>query len=54
MGSMFSAKNNLILGWMIRLMSVVFALIYTFLWSRGIGAATWTGWLVGHILFCCL
>lgn len=47
LGSMFSAKTNLVLGWMMHLMmGVVFALIYAFLWSNGIGAATWTGGLV--------
>ncbi len=35
-------KPNRILGWMMHLMmGVVFALIYTFLWSRGFGSATW-------------
>ncbi len=47
LGSMFSAKSNLVLGWMMHLMmGVIFALIYAFLWSRGIGAATWTNGLV--------
>jgi hypothetical protein len=47
LGSMFSAKTNLALGWMMHLMmGVVFALIYAFLWSNGIGAATWTGGLI--------
>ncbi len=47
LGSMFSAKTNLVLGWMMHLMmGVVFALIYAFLWSSGIGAATWTSGLV--------
>ncbi len=47
LGSMFSARTNLVLGWMAHLMmGVIFALIYTFLWSRGIGAATWTSGLV--------
>lgn len=42
LGSMFSAKSNLALGWMMHLMmGVIFALIYTFLWSSGVGAATW-------------
>ncbi len=40
-------KPNRILGWMAHLMmGVVFALIYTFLWSIGIGSA---GWLSGLI-----
>lgn len=47
LGSMFSAKSNQALGWMMHLMmGVVFALIYAFLWSNGIGAATWTSGLV--------
>lgn len=46
LGSMFG-KPNQALGWMMHLMmGVVFALIYAFLWSAGIGAATWTGGLV--------
>ena len=46
LGSMFG-KPNQALGWMMHLMmGVVFALIYAFLWSNGIGAATWTGGLV--------
>ncbi|MEP7136262.1 MAG: DUF6789 family protein [Chloroflexota bacterium] len=41
LGSMFG-KPNQALGWMMHLMmGVVFALIYAFLWSLGIGAATW-------------
>lgn len=47
LGSMFSAKSNLILGWGMHLMmGIVFALVYAFLWSSGIGAATWTSGLV--------
>jgi len=47
LGSMFSAKSNQALGWMMHLMiGIVFALIYAFLWSSGIGAATWTSGLV--------
>ena len=46
LGSMFSTKVNLVLGWMMHLMmGVIFALIYAFLWSRGVGAATWLGGL---------
>ncbi len=46
LGSMFG-KPNRILGWMMHLMmGIVFALIYAFLWSNGIGAATWTSGLV--------
>lgn len=41
LGSMFG-KPNQALGWMMHLMmGIVFALIYVFLWSSGIGAATW-------------
>ena len=40
-------KPNLVLGWMMHLMmGVVFALIYAFLWSLGIGSP---GWLSGLI-----
>jgi hypothetical protein len=47
LGSMFSANSNLILGWIMHLMmGMVFALIYAFLWSSGIGAATWTSGLI--------
>jgi len=46
LGSMFG-KPNQALGWMMHLMmGMVFALIYAFLWSNGIGAATWTSGLV--------
>ncbi|RJP55782.1 MAG: hypothetical protein C4557_00755 [Anaerolineaceae bacterium] len=46
LGSMFG-KPNQALGWTMHLMmGVVFALIYAFLWSNGIGAATWTGGLI--------
>lgn len=47
LGSMFSTKTNLALGWMMHLMmGVVFALVYAFLWSLSIGAATWLGGLI--------
>lgn len=40
-------KENPVLGWMLHLMmGVIFALIYAFLWSRGILAPTWQGGLV--------
>jgi len=40
-------KPNKVLGWMMHfMMGVVFALIYAFLWSIGIGSA---GWLSGLI-----
>src|SRR5918995_1354555 len=42
LGTMFSAKSNLVLGWTMHLMmGVVFALVYAFIWSIGFGAATW-------------
>ena len=42
LGSMFSAKSNLVLGWTMHLMmGVVFALVYASIWSLGFGAATW-------------
>lgn len=35
-------KTNLLLGWIMHLMmGVVFSLVYAFLWSKGVGAATW-------------
>ncbi len=47
LGSMFSAKSNPVLGWMMHLMmGVVFALLYAFLWSLGVGTATWTSGLI--------
>jgi hypothetical protein len=47
LGSMFSPKPNQALGWMMHLMmGVIFALIYAFLWSSGISAATWVGGLI--------
>jgi hypothetical protein len=46
LGSMFG-KPNQALGWMMHLMmGIVFALIYAFLWSAGIGGATWVGGLI--------
>lgn len=47
LGSMFSGKSNPVLGWMMHLMmGMVFALIYAFLWSRGMaqppGQAGWS------------
>jgi hypothetical protein len=47
LGSMFSTKSNLALGWIMHLMmGVIFALIYAFLWSVGVGAATWASGLI--------
>lgn len=47
LGSMFSAKPNQTLGWIMHLMmGIVFALIYAFLWSSGISGATWVGGLI--------
>lgn len=47
LGSMFSPKSNQMLGWMMHLMmGMVFAVIYAFLWSTGIGAATWISGLI--------
>lgn len=41
LGSMFGAPGSRVLGWVIHLMmGVVFALIYTYLWSIGVGSAT--------------
>lgn|SRR5574341_102306 len=40
-------KPNRLMGWMMHfMMGIIFALIYTFLWSRGIGSATWANGLV--------
>jgi hypothetical protein len=40
-------KPNRMLGWMMHfMMGIIFALIYTFLWSLGVGSATWLNGLV--------
>ena len=40
-------KPNRVLGWMMHLMmGVVFALIYAFLWSQGIGSPAWLSGLI--------
>ncbi len=40
-------KANLALGWMMHsMMGVLFALIYAFLWSAGVGSANWVGGLI--------
>jgi uncharacterized membrane protein YagU involved in acid resistance len=42
LSTMFDKKGNLFLGWMMHLMmGIVFAGIYTFLWSINLGAAIW-------------
>jgi hypothetical protein len=42
LSTMFSKKGIPVLGWMMHLMmGVLFALVYAFLWSKGIGAAAW-------------
>jgi hypothetical protein len=47
LSTMFSKKGIPVLGWMMHLMmGVIFALIYAFLWSNGIGASTWLYGLV--------
>jgi len=47
LSTMFSKKSNLLLGWMMHLMmGVIFALVYAFLWSQGIGSATWVNGLL--------
>lgn len=50
LGSMFG-KDNRSLGWIMHLMmGMVFGLVYAFLWSIGIGAATWSfGLLFGAV-----
>ena len=46
LSTMFGKENRL-LGWMMHLMmGVIFALIYAFLWSKGILAPTWLGGLI--------
>ena len=40
-------KSNLVLGWMMHLMmGAMFALIYAFLWSQGIGSPGWISGLI--------
>ena len=40
-------KSNLVLGWMMHLMmGAMFALIYAFLWSHGIGSPGWISGLI--------
>ena len=40
-------KPNRMMGWAMHfMMGVVFALIYAFAWSRGVGAPTWGGGLI--------
>lgn len=47
LGSMFNAKPNQTIGWMLHLMmGIVFALIYASLWSLGINGATWVSGLI--------
>jgi hypothetical protein len=42
LSTMFSKKGIPALGWLMHLMmGIIFALIYAFLWSKGIGSATW-------------
>jgi hypothetical protein len=46
LSTMFGKENRL-LGWMMHLMmGVIFALIYAFLWSKGVLPANWLGGLV--------
>ncbi|MFH2039372.1 MAG: hypothetical protein ABIJ65_08055 [Chloroflexota bacterium] len=60
LSTMFSKKSVPVLGWMMHLMmGVFFALIYAFLWSKGIGATTWiygfvfgaAHWLIVGVIF---
>lgn len=42
LSTMFSKKGFPVLGWLMHLMmGLVFAVVYAFLWSNGIGSATW-------------
>jgi len=46
LSTMFGKPNHT-LGWMMHfMMGVIFALIYAFLWSLGVGSATWLNGLV--------
>ncbi len=46
LGSMLG-KPNRMLGWMMHfMMGIVFALIYAFLWSLGVGSPTWLNGLI--------
>jgi hypothetical protein len=51
LSTMFSKKAIPALGWMMHfMMGVIFALVYAFLWSQRIGAATWLyGMLFGAV-----
>jgi hypothetical protein len=51
LSTMFTKKGIPALGWMMHLMmGVIFSLAYVFLWSQGIGAATWLyGMLFGAV-----
>jgi hypothetical protein len=47
LGSMFNKNGNLGLGWLMHfMMGAIFAVIYAWLWSSGIGAASPVGGLV--------
>ena len=46
LGSMFGKPNQKLGMMMHLLMGIVFALIYAYLWSLGIGSATWLGGLI--------
>ncbi len=46
LSTMFGKPNRL-MGWMMHfMMGVIFALIYSFLWSVGVGSATWVNGLI--------
>lgn len=60
LSTMFSKKSLPVLGWMMHLMmGIIFALIYAFLWSKGIGGAVWiyglvfgaVHWLIVGVIF---
>jgi hypothetical protein len=60
LSTMFSKKGIPVLGWMMHLMmGIIFTLIYAFLWSKGIGSATWlyglvfgaAHWLIVGVIF---
>jgi len=46
LSTMFGNPNR-VLGWMMHfMMGIIFALIYAFLWSLGVGSATWLNGLI--------
>ncbi len=47
LGSMFNAEGNRTMGMVMHfMMGIIFALIYAFLWSVGVGSPTWLWGLI--------